>query len=125
MNTNAAAQTTQPVNTPFYISGEWGFVSGLTGRYGDHLVEGGFEAEFNCILDRLQGMLKEKSLSLKSIVKINLYLSDMRNRTRLNEMYLEAFGDHLPARTVVGVTEIARNGAVELEAMVHLSIKKD
>ncbi len=115
--------STPPVNTPFYVTGEWGFVSGLTGRYGDTLVAGGFEAEFTCILDRLKAMLAERSLTLRHIAKINLYLSDMRNRARMNEMYLEAFGDHLPARTVVGVTEIARNGAVELEAMVHLAAR--
>jgi 2-iminobutanoate/2-iminopropanoate deaminase len=62
-------------------------------------------------------------LTIKDIAKINLYLSDMRNRERMNEMYLDVFGDHLPARTVVGVTEIARKGAVELEAMVHLKSK--
>jgi 2-iminobutanoate/2-iminopropanoate deaminase len=123
MNANTATQTSKPVNTPFYVTGEWGFVSGLTGRYGDTLVPGGFEAEFTCVLDRLQNMLAERSLTIKDIVKINLYLSDMRNRERLNEMYLDCFGDHLPARTVVGVTEIARKGAVELEAMVHLKAK--
>ncbi|MDZ4019275.1 RidA family protein [Pseudomonas sichuanensis] len=123
MSTNTASQTSKPVNTPFYVTGEWGFVSGLTGRYGDTLVPGGFEAEFTCVLDRLQKMLAERSLTIKDIVKINLYLSDMRNRERLNEMYLDFFGDHLPARTVVGVTEIARKGAVELEAMVQIKAK--
>lgn len=124
MNANSSTQTSKPVNTPFYVTGEWGFVSGLTGRYGDTLVPGGFEAEFTCVLDRLQKMLAERSLTIKDIAKINLYLSDMRNRERLNEMYLDFFGDHLPARTVVGVTEIARKGAVELEAMVHLKAKQ-
>lgn len=118
MNTTTVIST--PVNTPFYVTGEWGFVSGLTGRNGETLVPGGFEAEFTCVLERLKKMLDERSLTLKHIAKITLYLSDMRNRPRMNEMYLECFGDHLPARTVVGVTEIARQGAVELEAMVHL-----
>jgi len=123
MNATTANSTSKPVNTPFYVTGEWGFISGLTGRYGDTLVPGGFEAEFTCVLDRLQKMLAERSLTIKDIAKINLYLSDMRNRERMNEMYLDVFGDHLPARTVVGVTEIARKGAVELEAMVHLKSK--
>ncbi len=109
-----------PVNTPFYVAGGWGFVSGITGRQGDNLVPGGFEAEFSCVLAKLRNLLEERALGIRNIAKVNLYLADMQNRDRLNEMYLSFFGDHLPARTVVGVTEIARQGAVELEAVVQL-----
>ncbi|OZI53621.1 RidA family protein [Bordetella genomosp. 5] len=117
---NTPVQISKPVNTPFYIAGDYGFISGITGRRGETLVPGGFEAEFTCVLERLKAMLEDNSLGLQNIAKINLFLSDMRNRARLNEMYLDFFGDHLPARTVVGVTEIARKGAVELEAVVHV-----
>lgn len=113
-------QDKTPVNTPLYKVGEWGFISGITGRRGDTLVSGGFEAEFSCVLDRLSALLDEHALGIRNIVKVNLYLADMSNRQRLNEMYLDFFGDHLPARTVVGVTEIARQGAIELEAQVLL-----
>ena len=43
----------------------------------------------------------------------------MRDRGRMNEMYLEFFGERLPARTVLGVKEISRGGLVEVEAWVY------
>ncbi|YCH32285.1 RidA family protein [Erwinia sp. D4-22] len=109
------------VNTPLYIKGGWGFVSGITGRIGERLVDGGFEEEFRCIMSKLQDLLASEGLDLNDLVKVNIYLSDMNNRSRLNELYLGYFKDHLPARTVVGVTEIARKGSVELEGIVDVS----
>jgi 2-iminobutanoate/2-iminopropanoate deaminase len=107
------------VNTPFYRAGDWHIVSGITGRVGEVLVSGGFEAEFAHILHRFGKMLDDAKLGRSSVAKVNIYLLDMTNRTRMNEMYLEFFGGHLPARTVVGVNEISRGGQVELEGWVH------
>jgi 2-iminobutanoate/2-iminopropanoate deaminase len=108
--------TAAPVNTPFYRAGDWYIASGITGRMGETLVPGGFEKEFACILSRFGEMLAEQNLARSSVAKVNIYLVDMQNRTRMNAMYLEFFGTHLPARTVVGVSEISRGGQVELEA---------
>jgi 2-iminobutanoate/2-iminopropanoate deaminase len=111
---------TQAVNSPLFRAGEWGIVSGITGRNGETLVPGGFEAEFECILNRLAELLGEHSLTVNDVAKVNLYLTDMNDRPRMNEMYLAFFGSHLPARTVVGVKEIVRSAAVELEAWLYL-----
>ncbi|HZP78830.1 MAG TPA: RidA family protein [Pseudolabrys sp.] len=107
------------VNTPLYRVGEWYIASGITGRVGENLVPGGFDQEFACILRRLGEMLAERNLPRSSVAKVSIFLIDMRNRARLNEMYLEFFGSHLPARTVVGVNEISRGGQVELEAWAY------
>jgi len=107
------------VNTAFYRAGDWHIASGITGRVGEALVPGGFEAEFAQVLRRFGEMLGGAGLDRSSVAKVNIYLLDMRNRVRMNEMYLAFFGDHLPARTVVGVNEISRRGQVELEAWVH------
>jgi 2-iminobutanoate/2-iminopropanoate deaminase len=104
------------VNTPFYRAGDWYIASGITGRNGEDLVEGGFEKEFACILKRFGAMLAGHALPRSSVAKVNIYLLDMGNRIRMNEMYLEFFGEHLPARTVLGVKDISRGGQVEFEA---------
>jgi 2-iminobutanoate/2-iminopropanoate deaminase len=104
------------VNTPFFRAGDWYIASGITGRSGEALVPGGFEKEFACILTRFGEMLAAQNLARSAVAKVNIYLVDMQNRARMNEMYLEFFGEHLPARTVVGVKEISRGGQVELEA---------
>ena len=106
----------KPVNTPFYRAGDWYIASGITGRIGEDLVKGGFEPEFACILKRFGKMLEDHELSRSSVAKVNIYLTDMSNRTRLNQIYLDFFSEHLPARTVIGVNEISRGAQVEFEA---------
>jgi 2-iminobutanoate/2-iminopropanoate deaminase len=107
------------VNTPFYRAGDWYIASGITGRVGEALVHGGFEQEFACILKRFGELLEGQNLVRSSVAKVNIYLLDMRNRIRMNEMYIDFFGEHLPARTVLGVNEISRGGQVEFEAWVY------
>ena len=107
------------VNTPFYRAGDWYIASGITGRVGEVIVPGGFEQEFGCILRRLGEMLAAQALDRSSVAKVTIFLLEMRNRVRMNEMYLDFFGRHLPARTVVGVNEISRGGEVELEAWAY------
>lgn len=115
-----AAISSTPVNTPLFRDGDLGFVSGITGRRGEVLVSGGFEAEFECVLEKFQALLAQHGLTFKNVCKVNIYLTNMSDRNRMNEMYLEYFGDHLPARTVVCVSSIVRNGSVEMEATVRI-----
>ncbi len=107
------------VNSPVYRAGDWYIISGITGRVGEQLVGGGFEPEFRRALERLQDLLSRHRLALSDVAKVNIYLRDMGNRTRMNELYLQFFGSHLPARTVVGVAEISREGAVEIEGWAY------
>jgi 2-iminobutanoate/2-iminopropanoate deaminase len=112
--------STTAVNTPFYRAGDWYIASGITGRVGDELVSGGFEGEFACILERFAEMLDGADLPRSAVAKVNVYLLDMRNRARMNEMYVGFFGEHLPARTVLGVNEISRGGQIEFEAWAFI-----
>jgi 2-iminobutanoate/2-iminopropanoate deaminase len=107
------------INTPIFRAGDWSIVSGITGRVGEELVAGGFEAEFKCILARFRQLLEKHGLAVTDVAKVNIYLADMGNRFRMNEMYRDFFGDHLPARTVVGVNEIVRSAAVEFEGWIY------
>jgi 2-iminobutanoate/2-iminopropanoate deaminase len=106
-------------NTPLYRAGDWCIASGITGRIGETLVSGGFEAEIACILEKLSALLAEHDLARKQVAKVTVYLRNIADRDRLNELYAAFFDGHLPARTVVGVNEIARGAQVELEAWVH------
>ncbi len=111
--------STKIVNSAVFQAGDWYLISGITGRKGEELIPGGFEAEFKRILERLKELLVRNDLKLIDVAKMNIYLKDMSNRERLNELYLEFFDGHLPARTVVGANEISRGGEVELEGWAY------
>jgi len=106
-------------NTPGYRAGDWVIISGQTGRVGEDLVPGGFEPECRQALKNVAAIVEQHGLPRTAIAKINIFLADMADRTPLNKIYLEFFGDHLPARTTVGVNQLSRNARVEIEGWAY------
>ena len=57
-------------------------------------------------------MLESVGADLTDVLHINVFLKDMRDFAEMNRAYIEMMGDHLPARTVIGVAELPKSGAV-------------
>lgn len=64
------------------------------------------------IFELFKIMLGHVNSDLKHIVHVNVFLKDMRDFEEMNQAYIEAMGDHLPARTVLGVNELPKPGAL-------------
>ncbi len=103
-------------NTPGFRAGDWIILSGQTGRIGNTLVSEEFAGQFVQCLANLEAILKKHSLSRTSVAKVNIYLRHMSDREEMNGLYADFFGEHLPARTTVGVSELSRGALVEVEA---------
>jgi 2-iminobutanoate/2-iminopropanoate deaminase len=106
--------------TPGYQAGNWIIVSGQTGRIGEALVLGGFDAEFQQALSNVRQILAEHKAGLDAVAKITIYLARMReDYQRMNELYAQVFETHKPARTTIGVAALPRNALVEVEAWAY------
>jgi 2-iminobutanoate/2-iminopropanoate deaminase len=77
---------------------------------------GVYEQTAQCLAN-LRAVLEAAGSSLQRVVKVNGYLTDGSFWPDYNRAYVEAFGDHLPARTTVGVAFLARDALVEIEAI--------
>ena len=64
------------------------------------------------ILETFGVMLASVGSDLNHIVHINVFLKDMRDFEEMNRAYTEKLGQHRPARTVIGVTELPKPGAL-------------
>jgi len=53
-------------------------------------------------------------------VKTTVFLVDMADFGKMNEVYARAFGDHRPARSTVAVAALPRGARVEIEAVAAL-----
>ena len=62
------------------------------------------------ILDSFQVMLESVGSDLAHIVHVNVFLRDMRDFEAMNAAYAERMGEHRPARTAIGVSELPRPG---------------
>lgn len=80
-----------------------------------NLVEASFEAQARRVFENLRAVLAEAHTDFSRVVKATVYLTDLANFQTLNSIYAEYFGDHKPARTTVGVSQLPRGAAVEID----------
>jgi 2-iminobutanoate/2-iminopropanoate deaminase len=84
------------------------------------LVDGGIGEQTERVLANLAAILRAAGLELSSVVKTTVFLVDMADFARMNEVYAQAFGDHRPARSTVAVAALPRGARVEIEAVAVL-----
>ena len=81
------------------------------------IVPGDVVAQTERVLANLQAILAEAGASWSTVVKTTVFLADMADFPRMNEVYARAFGDARPARSTVAVKGLPRNVLVEIEAV--------
>lgn len=105
--------------TPAVRAGEMLFCSGQIGLDGAELVQG-FEAQVRQSMGNLQSLLKDQGAEMTDVVKTTVFVTDMAEYTTMNEIYLECFGDHRPARSAVAVAALPKGALFEIEAIAHV-----
>ncbi len=105
--------------TPGVRAGDFVFVSGQLGMADGALVEGGVPAQTKQAVANLADRLAEQGAALTDVVKTTCFLIDMDTFAAFNAAYVEAFGDHRPARSTIAVRELPAGGAVEIEAVAY------
>jgi 2-iminobutanoate/2-iminopropanoate deaminase len=115
--------TAKPVGpyTPVVRAGEWLVVSGQVGLADGKLVSGGLESELRQAIVNLRGHLEANGASLTDVVKTTVFLRHMSDYALMNEVYMQEFGDHRPARSAIGVAELPIGALVEVEAWAHIA----
>jgi reactive intermediate/imine deaminase len=83
----------------------------------------GIEAQTHKVMDNLGRVLKGCGLSLANVVVVRIFLTDFNgDYAKMNEIYATYFpADRRPARTTVGVTALARGGAIEIDMIAMRS----
>ena len=56
---------------------------------------------------------------MSEVAKTTVFLRHISDYAAMNDVYVEAFGDHRPARSAVAVAGLPRGALVEIEAWVH------
>ena len=79
---------------------------------------GDFAHEVRFTLENLRTTLEQAGSSLDKVLKTTVYVTDMGNYAKLNEIYREFFtGPNPPARTCIEVRRLPYNFSVEIEAI--------
>lgn len=95
-------------------------VSGQLGLADGALVRGGVAAEVRQALANMAALLASEGAGLEAVAKTTVFLTHMADYAPMNEAYMEAFGQHRPARAAVAVAGLPLGAKVEIEAWAYL-----
>ena len=95
-----------------YLSGQLGIDSN-SGK----LVEGGIAAETKEVLENMKAVLIAAGSDLTKVVSTTVYLADMDDFAKMNEVYAGYFIEPFPARATVSVKQLPKNAKVEISAV--------
>jgi reactive intermediate/imine deaminase len=84
------------------------------------LISGDIDAEIRRVFDNLQAIAVAAGSSLAQVVKLTVFLTDMANFPRVNEIMATYFSQPYPARAAVGVAALPRGARVEMECILSL-----
>lgn len=118
VSTSAAPQPIGPYSQGV-ISGGLLFCSGqiaLDPATGE-LVQGDVAAQTERVLQNLIAVLREAKMGPENVVKATVYLTDMADFPRMNEVYGRYLGAKPPARTTVAVAGLPRGVKIEIDVI--------
>jgi 2-iminobutanoate/2-iminopropanoate deaminase len=81
------------------------------------VVEGDIAAQTERVLENLKAVLEACGSSLAQVLKTTVYLKDMAEFPRMNDVYARYFPHNPPARATVAVARLPRDVRVEIEAV--------
>ena len=102
------------VNGMVYCSGQLGL------NPADGKLAEGVEAQAHQSLKNLGAVLKEAGSDYSKIVKTTIFLADMNDFAKVNEIYKSYFGEEYPARSCVQVAKLPLGGLVEVECIAYV-----
>ncbi|NQU99592.1 MAG: RidA family protein [Parcubacteria group bacterium] len=108
------SQMVQVGNT-YYLSGQ------IPLKPDGILVEGSIEEQVGQVMENIKAVLESAGLGMEDIVKATIYLTDLNNFEKVNEVYGSYFEKDPPARSTVRVAGLPKGAKVEIEAV---AIKK-
>ena len=84
------------------------------------MVSGDIDLEIRRVFDNLKAVATAAQTTLAAAVKVNVYLTDVANFAKVNEVMAQYFTAPYPARAAVGVAQLPRGARVEIECVLHV-----
>lgn len=82
------------------------------------IVEGDMRAQIIRVFENISAVCEASGGSLKDIVKLNIFLTDLNHFALVNEVMATYFSPPYPARAAVGVASLPRNALVEMDGVM-------
>ena len=117
INTNKAPLPVGPYNQAVMVKNTL-YISGQVALNptNNELIQGSIDEESHQIMKNIESILREAGLDFKNVVRSKIYLTDMSNFSKVNEVYGSYFEKgHEPARTTIEVSGLPLGVDVEID----------
>jgi 2-iminobutanoate/2-iminopropanoate deaminase len=84
------------------------------------MQNGEIEEETEWVLNHIEAILKADGMDLTHVVKTTVYLTDLSEFSRMNQVYEKFFEKTKPARACVQVAALPKGAKVEIDAIAHI-----
>jgi 2-iminobutanoate/2-iminopropanoate deaminase len=84
------------------------------------MVAGDIAAQTERVLENLRAILEASGSSLDRVIKTTVYLADLEDFPKVNEVYARYFPSAPPARATVQVARLPRDARIEIEAIAEV-----
>ena len=101
------------VNSTVYLSGQIPLDPATM-----QMVEGDMRAQIVRVFDNISAVCEASGGSLKDIVKLNIFLTDLAHFALVNEVMATYFVQPYPARAAVGVASLPKGAQVEMDGVM-------
>ncbi|CZE47493.1 RidA family protein [Campylobacter geochelonis] len=121
VHTNAAPAAIGPYSQGVVANG-FLFTSGqIPLKPNGELVGGSIEEQTTQVMANLEAILKEAGASFNDVIKTVIFLDDMADFAKVNEVYAKYFSQNKPARSTVAVKSLPKNVLIEIEVIAQIS----
>ena len=83
------------------------------------MITGNIELETEKVLQNIEAILSAEGLNFGHVIKTTVYLTDLSEFTRMNQIYEKFFSNTKPARACVQVAALPKSAKVEIDAIAH------
>lgn len=82
-----------------------------------NVVAGGVEEQTRQVLENLKALLEDSGSKLENVIKTTVFIKDMNQFAKINEIYGSYFTENQPARSTVEVARLPKDVLVEIECI--------
>lgn len=83
-------------------------------------AEGGVEAQTRQCLENLKALLEASGSSIENVLKTTVFIKEMNDFPKINEIYAQYFTKEQPGRSCVEVARLPKDALIEIEAIAFI-----
>jgi len=116
--TDDAPEPIGPYSQAVYINGML-FISGQIplDPFSGTMIKDGIAEETQQVMENLNAILLAAEMDFSNVVKCSIFLTDMHDFPKVNEVYVKYFKNNPPARETVEVSMLPKNANVEISCI--------